>query len=56
MKKLVISLFVFLSTQLGLNAQTLVLHRADGTTTDVELYLILRLQPMIIDGNRFNNT
>ena len=44
MKKLVITLFVFFSAQLSLNAQTLVLHHADGTTTDVALYLMPRIQ------------
>ena len=42
-----ISLVVYLMTLTGIStasAQTLVLHHADGTTTDVELYLMPRIQ------------
>ncbi len=42
-----ISFFVCLMTLIGIgnaSAQTLVLHHADGTTTDVELYLMPRIQ------------
>lgn len=38
MKKLFILLFLFLSANVGLQAQILVLHHANGTTTDVQLY------------------
>ena len=41
-RNIIILLFLFLFT--GLKAQTLVLHHADGTTTDVELYLMPRIQ------------
>lgn len=49
MKKQVkmISFFVCLMTLIGIgtaSAQTLVLHHADGTITDVELYLMPRIQ------------
>ena len=42
-----ITLVVCLMTLVGVStasAQTLVLHHVDGTTTDVELYLMPRIQ------------
>ena len=44
MKKVVFTLLLFLSAHLSMEAQTLVLHHADGTTTDVQLYLMPRIQ------------
>ncbi|MBR4897492.1 MAG: T9SS type A sorting domain-containing protein [Prevotella sp.] len=42
MKRILLSFAVFLTAMLGCSyaaAQTLVLHHADGTTTDVQLYM-----------------
>ena len=45
MKRTVFLLFVLASVGInGLQAQTLVLHHADGTTTDVELYTQPRVE------------
>ena len=43
-KRLFLFLALLLFVVTGLKAQTLVLHHADGTTTDVQLYLMPRIQ------------
>ena len=44
LKRLFLFLALLLFVVTGLKAQTLVLHHADGTTTDVQLYLMPRIQ------------
>ena len=44
MKKIAILLFMLASVHAGMQAQTLVLHHKDGTTTDVELYTQPRVE------------